>query len=70
VFFGVLLVAVACTEDVTAPGQCPDYCPGGQITVIDTVLRGVIARDSAYRGFVLPHEAAAMLAAGLGHVHG
>ena len=67
-FLATMLVAGACTEDVTAPGQCPDFpdfCPGGQITVIDTVLRGVIARDSAYRGFVLPHEAAAMLAADL-----
>ncbi|MBI1967132.1 MAG: hypothetical protein HYS40_04005 [Gemmatimonadetes bacterium] len=62
---GALVFAGSCTENVTAPGQYPECCPGGQITVIDTVLQTVIGRDSAYRGFVLPREAAAMLAADL-----
>jgi hypothetical protein len=60
---GALIVVGACTEDVTAPGQCPDYCPGGQITVIDTVLRTVIERDSTFRGYIRADEAAAMLLA-------
>ena len=59
------LLAAACVEDVSAPGQCPDYCPGGQITVIDTVLRTVIAGDSAFRGYVTPAEAASLLLADL-----
>lgn len=57
------LAAGACTEDVTAPGQCPAFCPNGQITVVDSVLGASIERDSAFRGFVLPHEAAALRAA-------
>lgn len=56
------LAAGACTEDVTAPGQCPAFCPNGQITVVDSVLGASIERDSAFRGFVLPHEAAALRA--------
>lgn len=60
---GALFAVAACTEDVTAPGQCPDFCPGGQVTVIDTVLRTVIGRDSAFRGYVRADEAAAMLVA-------
>jgi hypothetical protein len=59
------LLAAACVEDVNAPGQCPDYCPGGQITVIDTILRTVIAGDSAFRGYVTPAEAASLLVADL-----
>ncbi len=65
----LLLVGAAvgggCTENVTAPGRCPDYCPSGQITVLDTMLRTVIERDSAFRGYLLPHESAVLLAVGL-----
>lgn len=61
----LLVAAAACAEDVTAPGQCDDFCPSGRITVLDTVLRTVIGRDSAFRGYVRPNEAAAMLAAEL-----
>jgi len=61
----VLTAATACTEDVTAPGHCPDFCPSGSITGVDTVLQTVVQRDSAFRGFVRPHEASALLAADL-----
>lgn len=63
--FAAVLAAGACAEAVTAPGECPDFCPGGQITVIDTVLATIIGRDSAYRGYVRPHEAASLLLADL-----
>ena len=56
---------LACTEKVTAPGECPDFCPGGSLTVLDTVLRTAIGRDSAFRGFILAHEAPDLLAADL-----
>src|SRR5438093_1859477 len=60
-----LTAATACTEDVTAPGHCPDFCPSGSITGVDTVLQTVVQRDSAFRGFVRPHEASSLLAANL-----
>jgi len=54
--------AVACVEQATAPGSCPTFCPSGSITVVDTVLRTSITRDSAFRGYVLAHQAGAMVA--------
>lgn len=53
---------LACTEDPTAPGQCPDYCPPGNIVLIDTVLTSAIVRDSAFRGYLFPTEAALLIA--------
>src|SRR5205809_7101860 len=50
---------------MTAPGNCPDYCPGGQVTLIDSLLATSISRDSAFRGYVLPNQGAVMLAADL-----
>jgi hypothetical protein len=52
-------------ERLTAPGRCPDYCPSGQIVIVDTLLTTGISRDSAYRGYVLAYQAAVMLAARL-----
>jgi hypothetical protein len=53
----VLLLALgACTEDATAPGVCPDYCPGGQITVVDTIFTDMIGRDSAFSGYLEAHQ--------------
>lgn len=53
---------LACTEDATAPGKCPAFCPGGQLVVVDTVLN-VISRDSSFVGYVQPDSAQEMLAA-------
>lgn len=64
--FGVaVLVAAACVERVAAPGQCPQYCPRGQIRIADTLLVTNLARDSAFRGYVLPNGVSVMLAANL-----
>jgi len=62
---GAVLLVAACVERLTAPGQCPDYCPSGQITVVDTLLTTSINRDSSFRGYVLAYQAALMLAAHL-----
>jgi hypothetical protein len=62
---GAVLLIAACVERVTAPGQCPDFCPSGQITIVDTLLATGISRDSGFRGYVLAHQAALMLAAHL-----
>src|SRR5438034_9823703 len=52
--------AAACVERMTAPGNCPDYCPGGQVTLIDSLLATSISRDSAFRGCVMPNQRAVM----------
>ena len=57
-----VLAAVACVEDVTSPPICPDYCPGGRIVTVESVLTGVIVRDSSFRDYVRATEAGAMLA--------
>ena len=62
-FFALVVAAgvAACTEDATAPGKCPQFCPGGQLRVVDTVL-SIISRDSSYVGYVQPDSARLMLA--------
>jgi hypothetical protein len=58
-----LVLATACTDDFTAPGNCPNFCPGGQIGIADTILRDVIVRDSSFRGYVSPAGAEQMAVA-------
>jgi hypothetical protein len=60
---GLTIAAAACTEQATAPGACPDFCPGGQIVVRDTIFTSIIERDSSYRGYLQPYQADAMAAA-------
>jgi hypothetical protein len=62
---GAVLVAVACVERITAPGSCPNFCPSGQIDVVDTLLGANISRDSAFRGYVTSLHASVLLAADL-----
>ena len=62
---GAVLLFAACVERLTAPGQCPDFCPSGRITIVDTLLTSSINRDSSYRGYVLAYQAPLMLAAHL-----
>jgi hypothetical protein len=50
--FALLLALTACTEHATAPGVCPDFCPGGQIGVVDTIFTDMIERDTAFSGYV------------------
>lgn len=57
------LAALACVEDVTSPPNCPDYCPGGQIVTVESLLAGAIVRDSSFGGYRQPNEALVMLAA-------
>lgn len=58
------LAVWACTDDLTAPGKCDNFCPSEKITVLDTVLDTAITRDSAYGrpvGYINPHNAPVML---------
>lgn len=55
-FVGVLgllaaTLTLGCEEQLIAPGDCPDFCPNGQIVLIDTVFTTAIERDSAYIGY-------------------
>jgi hypothetical protein len=61
---GAAVIAAACVENLTTPGVCPAYCPANQISIADTVLYD-LSRDSSFRGYVLPHHSALMLAADL-----
>ena len=69
--FLILLVAAgggaiwACTEEVTAPGSCPNYCPSDSIAIRDTILSAIIERDTSFRGYVPSYGAEAMTAADL-----
>jgi hypothetical protein len=58
-----VLLAAACVERVAAPGSCPTYCPAGAITIVDTLLTTVISRDSAFRGYVKPHQVGTVMLA-------
>lgn len=62
---GAVLVAAACVERVTAPGACPDFCPSGQIAIVDTVLTDDISRDTSFRGYVSSRQSTLLLAADL-----
>ncbi|HEY6157525.1 MAG TPA: hypothetical protein VIV88_08710 [Gemmatimonadales bacterium] len=62
---GGVLLAAACVERVSAPGNCPSFCPSGQIQIVDTVLTSVISRDSSFRGYVTALHAPQLLVADL-----
>jgi hypothetical protein len=62
---GAVLLVAACVERLAAPANCPDFCPSGQITIVDTLLTSSIHRDSSHRGYVLAYQSALMLAAHL-----
>jgi hypothetical protein len=57
-----LLLVAACTEQSTAPGVCPNFCPGGAINIQDTIFTSIINRDSSYSGYVPNYSAEAMSA--------
>ena len=55
-------LTLGCEEQLIAPGDCPDFCPNGQIVLVDTVFTTIIARDSAYRGYLQPYQSDAATA--------
>ncbi len=51
---GVAAIAagvLACQEQLTSPGQCPELCPGGTPVVHDTVLTAVPGGDESVPGY-------------------
>lgn len=59
----VLVVAglAGCRERLTVPGQCPDQCPGGLMTIRDTTIEAIEGADSAFVGYVGFHDAPGLL---------
>lgn len=59
---GLLLLAVtamACSENLTAPGDCPGNCPADHLDVRDTVI--LAERDTTYTGFVTASQGTRLL---------
>lgn len=57
---GLALALAACSEKLTAPGSCPDFCQSASLALTDTVLLGAITSDSSFsrpNGYVNPDEA-------------
>jgi hypothetical protein len=61
VLLAVAGTATACSERLTTPGTCPSLCPGGQVTVRDTVIDVTFASDSSLGGFNGPTDATSLL---------
>lgn len=60
-FAGLALVMTGCQERFTAPGECPELCPGGNATVFDTVLTPIAGQDSSATGYVARGGGGALL---------
>ena len=50
---------LGCSEQLTAPANCPAECPGGQ-TVYDTVLSALPGSDSSFIGYVKPGQGSSL----------
>lgn len=61
---GLALAVMACDEIPTATGPCPEFCPQGEIVMIDTLLLDVVERDTSFTGYVLANEALSMQVSG------
>jgi hypothetical protein len=48
---------LGCQDAITAPGACPDFCPQGEIAILDTLLPNSTKPLGSYAGYRLPHEA-------------
>ncbi len=55
-----LLGTAGCADRLGGPGTCPEYCPVGSITVVDTLLLAHVAQDSTFRSYVDRKDASAM----------
>src|SRR5690349_3337853 len=53
VWFAALAALGSCTEEATAPGKCPEFCPPKSIALVDTILP-VVFGDSSFLGYVQP----------------
>jgi hypothetical protein len=49
---GLVLALAGCEDDLTVPGGCPEFCPGGQPQIRDTTLLAIAGSDTAFFGYV------------------
>jgi hypothetical protein len=60
--FVILAAAITgCQERLTAPGECPELCPGGESRVLDTVINALTGLDTSYVGYIARTSAGALL---------
>ncbi len=57
---------LGCQDAITAPGACPDFCPQGEIAIVDTLLPNTAKPLGSFDGYQLPNEAAEMQVVGPG----
>lgn len=55
---GAAALALACQDEISAPGVCPEFCAQGNIDVRDTLLPSGVLPVGSFSGYVLSHEAA------------
>ncbi len=55
------VLALGCTENISAPGRCPSLCPTGNVVLADTLLTAPVTSDTSVRGYVLVGEASYLL---------
>ena len=60
-FLALAAATTACQEELTAPAECPELCPGGEARLFDTVLTPLAGSDTSYTGYVSRHRAGTML---------
>jgi hypothetical protein len=54
-------VTTACQEELTAPAECPELCPGGESRVFDVVFTPIPESDTTYTGYLKRDSAGTML---------
>jgi hypothetical protein len=54
---------LACGEELTTTGPCPELCPTERVELVDTILPQVVVNDTSLRGFVTTLESSALFAA-------
>jgi hypothetical protein len=53
---------MACQEDLTTPGECPQLCPGGDSEVFEITLNPLPGSDSSYMPYFQPGQGNSLLA--------
>ncbi len=56
---GVLLAG--CEQELTVPGQCPEFCPSGRPKVYEIVVPATVSSDSSFFGYLGYSEVPALL---------
>ena len=57
---GLGLVA-GCQEELSAPADCPELCPGTSLVILETLLYALPGLDSTYTGYIGANDVPALL---------